>query len=119
MLSKIDFGKRSNRHPERGRGGVEESRRVTLKLLWRDPSTFVPDNDGLSVSSETSARCHPEPRRWRCSVRYPDGLRAKIFPRPDFQVKCERMADETNLFAVAIARASSTPFANSAVIAAE
>ena len=107
MLSKIDFGKRSNRHPERGRGGVEESRRVTLKLSWRDPSTFVRDNDGLSVSSETSVRCHP------------DGLRAKIFPRPDFQTKCERMADETNLFALAIARASSTPFANSAVIAAE
>src|SRR6266513_5625565 len=53
------------------------------------------------------------------TTRYPDGLRAKIFRRPDSQTKCERMADETNLFAVAIARASSTPFANSAVIAAE
>ena len=57
MLSKIDFGKRSNRHPERGRGGVEESRRVTLKLSWRDPSTFVRDDRvRLRITNSGSAR---------------------------------------------------------------
>ena len=50
---------------------------------------------------------------------YKDWLRAKILSRPDFQTKCERMADVTNFFAVAMARLSSAPFANSAVMAAE
>ena len=55
MLSKINFGKRSNRHPERSEAELRDPDAFTLKLSWRDPSTFARDNDGLSLSSETSA----------------------------------------------------------------
>jgi hypothetical protein len=113
MLLKISFGKRSNRHPE----CVPQAIRIVI-LSRADGEGSLMDvcvipnraDDEGALNRETAALG---------AIRYARGLRANIFPRPDFQTKCERMAEETVFFATAIARGSTTPFANSAVIAAE
>ena len=40
MLSKINFGKRSNRRPERGRGGVEWTSMRKLKVMLGIPPSL-------------------------------------------------------------------------------
>jgi hypothetical protein len=127
MLLKISFGKRSNRPPERSEAELSYSRCESLKGR--------PVNRGLARELHSRAMRDPSPSarlmiaRHRLRIRdeagalgagyYRRKLRAKIVSGPDFQTKCERMAEETVFFATAIARSSPTPFANSAVIAAE
>jgi hypothetical protein len=83
MLSKISFGKRSNRHSE----CVPQAIRIVV--LSRA------DGEGSLIARECISRLRApsivcairDDEAALGAIRYTRGLRAKIFARPDFQTK--------------------------------
>jgi hypothetical protein len=88
MLSKISFGKRSNRHSE----CVPQAIRIVI--LSRADNASPARTEGshcsrmyLPVESSLIVCAIRDDAPALGVIRYTRGLRAKIFPRPDFQTK--------------------------------
>jgi hypothetical protein len=82
MLSKISFGKRSNRHSE----CVPQAIRIVI-LSRADGRISHCSRMYLPVESSLIVCAIRDDAAALGAIRYTRGLRAKIFPRPDFQTK--------------------------------
>jgi hypothetical protein len=95
MLSKISFGKRSNRHSE----CVPQAIRIVILSRADNASPartegfshcsrmYLPVESSLSPSRTCAVCAIRDDAAALDAIRYTRGLRAKIFPRPDFQTK--------------------------------
>jgi hypothetical protein len=82
MLSKISFGKRSNRHSE----CVPQAIRIVI-LSRADGEGSLIARECISWLRAPSSSARFGDAAALGAMRYTRGLRAKIFPRPDFQTK--------------------------------
>ena len=97
MLSKISFGKRSNRHSE----CVPAKPLIRIVILSRADNASPARTEGSLIAREcispVESSLSPSRTCVVCAIRddaaalgairYTRGLRAKIFSRPDFQTK--------------------------------